>query len=62
MNHEVLLTKYIKHVLQCEGTSFTPLDTGDRIRYFSPEFTEDEIEELQRLEKSIDWDEDAKSI
>jgi hypothetical protein len=44
MNHEHLLVKYIRHVLDCEGTDFVHFSGYDK-----EEFTAEEQAELERL-------------
>ena len=53
INYQELLIKYIKHVVECEGVSFIPFNLEDHVRYVCPSFTQEEIEELQRLEKLV---------
>lgn len=49
MNYKALLEKYIAHVGECEGVSFMPRYPNDD----SPvPFTEEEVDELHRLDKS----------
>lgn len=52
-NYKNLLKKYISHVKECEGASFIPYDTLDRIRFSSILFNGEELEELQRLEDEL---------
>ena len=53
MNFEELLTKYIRHVGNQEGFDFIPStrkQAAEDGRTFNPEpFTEEEVEELNRL-------------
>jgi len=56
MDYELLLRKYIGHVIQCEGVSFIPDDENDRVRFAPLVFAKEEVEELQRLERSIERD------
>ncbi len=48
-----LLRKYMNHVGECEGITFVPYNTKDGIRLTHHEFTQEELDELHRLEDEI---------
>ena len=50
MDHAELLKKYMAHVLASEGITF--LDYRNRYSDF-PQFTDEEWEELTRIEKEV---------
>lgn len=49
-----LLRKYLNHVKECEGITFVPDNTNDAIRLTHHEFTQEELDELHRIEDEID--------
>ena len=48
-----LLRKYMNHVGECEGITFVPGDMHDPIRLTPHEFTQEELDELHRIEGEI---------
>ena len=51
MSYEELLKKYIKYVLDMEGTTFIP-HSPELVLYFTPE----EIVELQKIDEETEYD------